>query len=259
MWKSLGTPESEQKRTDYEAYRFSKKESVLYLTEGILLLGVIAFFFYRSIWAAAVLSPGLAIFFQRKRKQLAEKRREKLKEQFKDAIVAVSASQKAGYAIENAFREAYRDMTALYGAESLICRELRCITKGLENNIPLEKLLYDLGTRSHIPEIMQFAEVFMIAKRSGGNMTKILSWTVDIMEEKIAVDKEIQVILSSRKMEQKIMNMVPFFIIFYIDLTSKGFFDVLYHNLIGILIMTGCLLVYMAAVVLSEKLVTITI
>jgi len=55
------------------------------------------------------------------------------------------------------------------------------------------------------------------------------------------------------------MNVVPFFIIFYISLTSKGFFDVLYHNPVGILIMTICMAVYLAAFLLSEKIVEIEV
>ena len=106
---------------------------------------------------------------------------------------------------------------------------------------------------------MQFADVFLTAKRSGGNMTEILAETADMIEQKMAVDREIDVLLSSRKLEQKIMNVVPFFIIFYISLTSKGFFDVLYHNPVGILIMTICMAVYLAAFLLSEKIVEIEV
>ena len=133
------------------------------------------------------------------------------------------------------------------------------IGKGLDNNVVLERLLYDFGCRSHVPDILQFADVFLIAKRGGGNMTEIIAGTADMIEQKTAVDKEIQVLLSAKKMEQKIMNMIPFLIIFYISLTSKGFFDVLYHNAVGIVVMTICLAVYLAAFMLSRKLVEIEV
>lgn len=249
----------EQKIIDYSQYTFHRKEWALYSLEGILLISMFAYFFYRSVWACLFLIPLFLLFIKGKKRSLAKKRREDLKIQFKDAALSVSASQKAGYSIENAFREAYRDMEALYGKESYICKELDYIAKGLDNNIILERLLYDLGIRSAVPDIMQFADVFLIAKRSGGNMTKILSETVEAIEQKILVDKEIQILISSKKMEQKIMNVVPFLIIFYIDLTSQGFFDVLYHNPIGIFLMTLCLIVYLAAFTLSAKLVEIEV
>lgn len=244
---------------DYGTYILSGKEWILYSAEAILIIAAIGYFFYRSVWACLFLTPIFIIFIKEKKKELIKKRRLELNVQFKDAVLSVSANQRAGYSVENAFREAYRDMAMLYGAESCICREINHIVKGMDNNITLEKLLYDFGVRSNVPDIMQFADVFMIAKRSGGNMTEILSDTADTIEQKITVDREIQVLVSAKKMEQKIMNMVPFLIIIYIELTSRGFFDVLYHNLTGILIMTICFIVYLAAFVISRRLVEIEV
>ncbi|MCI9464776.1 MAG: hypothetical protein HFI48_13005 [Lachnospiraceae bacterium] len=259
MWKSLKARDSIAVSVNYGEYSLNGREWLLYFTEGALVVGIISYFFYRSIWAALCLSPGIYLFMKMKRRELAAKKRMELSVQFKDAVLAVSANQKAGYSVENAFREAYRDMALLYGRASPICLELYMIGKGLDNNVVLERLLYDFGCRSHVPDILQFADVFLIAKRGGGNMTEIIAGTADMIEQKTAVDKEIQVLLSAKKMEQKIMNMIPFLIIFYISLTSKGFFDVLYHNAVGIVVMTICLAVYLAAFMLSRKLVEIEV
>lgn len=50
---------------------------------------------------------------------------------------------------------------------------------------------------------------------------------------------EIQAI-AGKKLEQLVMSMVPGVMILYM-LISSGFLDVLYHNLPGVLVMTGCL------------------
>ena len=244
---------------DYGEYRLRPKEWLLYISEGMLLIAIVGYFFYRSWIACLCLAPMLFIFLKEKKKDLAGKRRQELGIEFKDMILAVSANQKAGYSIENAFRESYRDMEMLYGAEAVICLEMRYIIAGLDNNVVLEKLIYNLGQRSNLPDIIQFADVFYIAKRSGGNMTDILAKTAAVIEQKTETDKEIQVMISARKMEQKIMNMVPFLIIFYVSSTSRGFFDVLYHNVIGITIMTVCLGFYMAAYLLSRRFVEIEV
>lgn len=244
---------------DYGEYRFQPKEYLLYVPEGILLVAMAGYFFYRSWIACLCLAPVLFLFLREKKKELARKRRQELGVQFKDMILAVAANQKAGYSIENAFRESYKDMEMLYGAEGIICLEMRYIIAGLDNNVVLEKLLYSLGLRSSLPDIVQFADVFFIAKRSGGNMTDILSKTAAVIEQKTETDKEIQLMISSKKLEQKIMNMVPFLIIFYVGSTSRGFFDVLYHNVIGIIIMTVCLGFYGAAYLLSERIVDIEV
>ena len=191
---------------DYSEYHLQGKEGTFYVLEGAAVIAMIGYFFYHSWIACLALIPGLLLFLKDKKKELSKKRRQELGIQFKDMILSVAANQKAGYSIENAFRESYRDMEMLYGAKALICKEIRHIMAGLDNNMVLEKLLYDLGTRSHEPDIMQFADVFYIAKRSGGNMTDILAKTASVIEQKMETDKEIQLMISAKKMEQKIMT-----------------------------------------------------
>lgn len=252
MSKSCGQP-------DYNEYCFRAKERLLYTVEGALLVLAIGYFFYRSWIACLCLMPVFFLFIKEKKKELAKRKKRELGIQFKDLILAVAANQKAGYSIENAFRESYKDMEMLYGADEMICIEIKYIIAGLDNNVTLEKLIYSLGMRSGEPDIIQFADVFAIAKRSGGNITEILQKTVAVIEQKTETDKEIQLMIGAKKMEQKIMNMVPFLIIFYVSSTSKGFFDVLYHNMVGVIIMTVCLGFYAAAYLLSRRMVEIEV
>ena len=247
------------KPPDYAEYHFSLREGILAFLEGGFLVGMIGYFFYRSWIACLFLLPVFVLFMRERKRHLAKRRRQELSLQFKDLVLALAANVKAGYSVENAMRESYRDMELLYGAESPICLEVRHILRGLENNMVLERLLYDLGVRSRLTDIMQFADVFLIDKRSGGNLTEILEKTAGVIGQKIETDKEIQLMIGAKKMEQKIMNMVPFLIIFYIGTTSRGFFDVLYHNLVGVAVMTVCLLFYGAAYLLSKRIVEIEV
>ena len=144
-----------------------------------------------------------------------------------------------------------------FGEKAAITNEMKRIGKGIENRIPLEKLLLEFASRWQIEEITEFAEVFAIARRSGGNLPDILGRTAEVIRDRMEIDTEIDILLSSRKFEQKIMDGVPFFIIFYLGLSSEGFFSVLYHNAVGILFMTGCLAAYLAAVLLSDKIMAI--
>ena len=179
--------------------------------------------------------------------------------QFRDAIYSVLTSLKAGYSVENAFRESRKDMELLYGDKSDIVFYLSRICKGLKNNIPLEKLIYGFGKECENTDIQDFAMVFKVAKRNGGNMTEIIERTIGVISQKISVEKEIDVLISAKRLEARIMDMVPFFIIFYISISSPGFFDAMYHNPFGIVLMTICMIVYVVAYLLSEKIVNISI
>ena len=256
MRQALNTSE---KLIDYRNYRFSGAELILNILIGLIIVWAIGHFFYDSYIVSVGLLVFIPLFLRYRRKDYGRKRRDELKLQFKDAVNSISANQKAGYSIENSFREAWHDMILLYGAKSLIVRELDYIRRGLDNNLVLEQMLLDLGNRSGVDDIRQFGEVFAIAKRSGGNLTETINMTAEMIEQKADVEQEIAVMISSRKMESNVMSLVPFFMILYMDISSAGFFDSLYHNIAGIAIMTVCLVIYVAAYLLSQKIVDIRI
>lgn len=233
--------------------------SILYLLEGIFVVACIAGIFYRSWIAAVVLLPLIIPYCRRRKESRRISDRRILSSQFSDALESVNNALRAGDSPENAFREGCREMVFQYGREAMISRELTKITNGLDNQIPLEKLLNEFSDRAQVEEVREFAEVFAIAKRGGGSMVEILTRTAALIQERLEVENEIRLMLSSRRMEQRIMDVTPFLIIFYIGLTSPGFFDVLYHNTGGILFMSLCLCAYLGALVLSEKILRITI
>ena len=229
----------------------------VYLAEGAAVLLFLAFFFYRSAWALLFLLPLLYPLYRRRCAHVREREQKELTGQFKEAMNSVLTALKAGYSPENAFRECWPEMAFLFGRRSPICRELRRIAQGLDSNVPLEQLLADLGERSALDDVREFAQIFAIAKRSGGNMTEILGRTIALLQERMEVEKEIGVMLSARRLEQRIMDAAPFGIVLYVGVTSRGFFDPLYHNPTGVAVMSVCLAVYLTAFVLSEKITAI--
>ena len=70
---------------------------------------------------------------------------------------------------------------------------------------------------------------------------------------------EIETLITAKKYEAKIMNMVPLGIIVYMQVFMPEFLEPLYHNLIGILVMTAALAGYGGAYMLSKKIVNIKI
>ncbi len=198
-------------------------------------------------------------FVDKMRKERNIKRNHEIGQQFKDVLVSVSTSQKAGYALENAFVVAYKDMKKLYGEQAPICKELRRICKGLRNNIVLEDLLYEMGERTENTYIREFANVFSVAKRSGGNITQMLEETVAQITIQTDVEKEIDVMISAGKMEARIMEVVPFAIMAYVGIMNPGFFNSLYDTFAGDVIMTVCLVVYLAAYAVIEKIIDVKV
>lgn len=247
------------RRQDYEHYSFCVKEAVRYVLEGFLLVAVFSYFFYRSIIIAFLLSPLILFYLKKKKKELCKRRKQDLNIQFKDALKSINGSLQAGYSIENAFLEAYRDMVEYHGSESIIAKELMGIKAGIRNNIAVEELVEDMGSRSGVEDIQDFAGILRVGKQTGGNLHAVFENSMLVIEEKITVRQEIQTLISAKRLESRIMCVIPFCIIFYIDMTSKGYFDALYADVAGRIIMTICLIIYIFAVRMMGKIMNIEV
>lgn len=188
-----------------------------------------------------------------------EKNKKILKDQFREMILSMATNLKVGYSPENAFLEAYVDLVSLYGTKNKMIYELETMKKGLSVNITFEKLLRDFEKKYKIEEITEFVDIFCLAGKTGGNLVEIIDSTANIISQKIAVDEEIEVMISAGKVERQLMMIIPFIIILYIEITNKYFFSVLYHNLAGNLVMSMCLIVYFVAVKISGKIINVRI
>ncbi len=241
---------SEQR--DYHKYCWKRGERIAAVCMCAGLTGLLAYFFYRSLLAVIPLS-GVGLYaFRAMEKNKSSAFRMELTAQFRECILAVSTLLEAGYSAENAFLDCRQDMALMYGEKAVICRELDFIRRGISVNIPLEELLEDIAARSGCDDITQFAQIFILAKRNGGNMAQIIKSSACQIGKRIELRREVQTLLAGRRMELGIMKGMPFGILVYVSMGSPGYFDALYHDLTGAAVMTGCLAVYLGAWVLGE-------
>ncbi len=244
---------------DYNTYELSKKEWGEILLIGVVLILGISYLFYQSFFPSFILSPGLIVMIASYKERLKKERKEQLNTQFKDGIMSLSASLGTGYAIENAFREAYVEISLLYGKDSYISKEFNYMIHQIHINLTVEEVLEDFGKRSGLEDIENFAQIFKIAKRSGGELIQVIHSTAETIGQKIDTKREILTILSAKKYEQKIMNVIPFGIILYIRISNPGFLNIMYETIMGRIIMSICLIIYCISYKLSESIVNIKV
>ena len=230
---------------EYETYTLSRREWVLYGAEGILLAAVLDYVFYRSFLLILLILPAGILFPLALKKKLKQRRMEKLRGEFKDAILAVASGLNAGYSVENAFAVSLKEMEEIHGSDSMIAKEIRLILRKVRMNLTFEDALGDFAARSGLDDVKNFADVFLAARKSGGELMQIIG-------EKIRIQEEILTATASKRVEQRIMSGIPVLIVIYIELTSPGFFGILYTTLIGRMLMTVCLAVYLASCWLAD-------
>lgn len=236
-----------------QVWDYSRELTLWEVLGGVATSLFFAYFFYRSIWAIPFMLPIGAGFVWWNHKKKVQEREFYFLEQFKECILSVAASLRAGYAVENAFLESMSDMRMMFGEGCEMLEQLGMLQKGLQNNETLENLLYALAGRKENEEVLEFAEVFSIAKRSSGNVTETIVIYSGIITQKLEGTREIRTLLAAKRLEQRVMNVMPFIIVMYLEYSNPGYFDMMFHCLGGVLLMTGCLVGYLVAYAMAEK------
>ena len=246
-------------REDYGVYRLTAREWLVYGAWGVGTCGLVSYVFYRSAVMFLFLMPFGACYPLYRRKDLKKERARRLELQFKEGIQVLSSFLSAGYSLENGLVLSIKELEVLYGRREMITEEFRLLSDGIRMNRPAEELFMDFGHRSGLEDVDNFAQVLSAAKRSGGELVEIIRQTAGVIRDKVQVKEEIHTMLASRVFEQKIMNLIPFLIVLYIDLTSPGYFSVMYRTWMGRGVMTMCLAAYAGALVLAGKILDIEV
>ena len=241
---------------DYNYYEYKISEKILYFLLGAVVGGIVAYIFYESLILSAIVAliAGFA-FLPIRKKQIIEKRRNKLLLQFKDMLESLNTSIGAGLNIMDSFSNAADDMAAQYGEESLIFEELKIINSGIYNNINVEELLLDMGERSQIPDIVSFANVFDTCYRKGGNIKEVIKNTYQIICDKIDIQLEIKTMVSGNKGELTAMTVMPVVFVFLLKCLGTDVIDL--TSSLGRITTTGAIIIFVVAYFIGKKILDI--
>lgn len=234
-------------------------QTVLTALVGMLLSSLIAWLFYRS-WLAVALFLPLSVAFVRYGKTVQRKRRQReLRRRFLDFLSSMESAIEAGEAPEGALSSSLRDLSLIYSAKDFFVSELTEMVRKLYMNRSLEDVISDFAGYSGDEDIQRFAEVFAITKRSGGDLLRVIRSAERTMAEKEDVIREIQTIITGKRLEAGIMALMPPGIIIYFLLMDRSFLMPLYSGMAGRILMSAMLLAYTGCIVLMLRITDIKV
>lgn len=245
--------------TDYNTYTFTKADLFQNICLGCCYFALMGWVFFDHM-LLSLMSSGLVYFYLKSKKNEAIKRRKAmLLDAFKEAVYALASSLSAGRSVEQGFVQSLNDLKLLYKDDDDIVVEWQEICRKLNMNETVEASFNDFALRSGVEDIQNFASVFAMAKRSGGNLIHIIGETSILIRDKIDIQKEIDVLVVQKQFEQKILSyIIPGMILFF-RLVTPDFLEPLYTTLQGRAIMVIALTMYMFAGKIGKKIVTIEV
>ncbi len=258
---------------DYHNYEMTQGEQVLYFILAFLIGGVVSQFFYGGLFqedgvptlltyisnAVAFVIGGLLVgkvFLPVRSRQLAEKRRDTLRRQFRDMLESLTASLAANSTVRDAFSSAYTDMCMQYSDDALISKELDQFRRAEQINVTLDVMMDDFAKRSGVEEIQDFNNVFQVCYGPGGNMSRVINQTHDIICERMEVEDEIQAKIHANEMELNIIMLAPVLIVALMRSANETFAQNL-ASPVGVAAVTGALVLFAISYIWGQKIIAV--
>ncbi|MDO4834568.1 MAG: type II secretion system F family protein [Bacillota bacterium] len=239
---------------DYSEYEMNEKELLRFYLLGYFAISLTVYLFYHSI----ILSLLTGLLVKKLKPQfesyMASRRMQKLGRQFKDLLYSLSSSVASGRQMAEAVVESCDNLQLIYDDDEPIMIELNYMKKSiLENNESDSVLLADFAKRSGHEDIINFVNVYITCRSMGGDLEKIILHTSEILTDKMNIEREIKAITAQKKLEGRLIALMPPAMLLILNLLSPAYMAPLYEGAAGRLIMTGCLIVTCYAVRLMEK------
>lgn len=247
------------KETDYKIYHLQIRDYAIVCAVTIGLGVLVAFLFYDSplgmLWMPCIAYASVNLLKSYRR----DKRLKSLMKEFQDTMQMICTSLHAGASLENAFYEAEFTLKKEKGNVTIMGDELEGINRRIRYREPIETVLWDFGMRTGNEDIINLGEIIAFAKRGGGNLVDILETTIFRMREKWEITEEIDLVIAGKRLEQYIMDLVPLGILLYLRLSAGSYMQSLYHTGFGIAFMTACIGVYILALWISSRILSLSV
>lgn len=258
---------------NYRVYTMGKAESILVKVISFVIGGFVGLIFFSGLFkndgyptlatyisdiVVFVVFGFFAMSFLSKmyQQRAFEKQQKKLKSQFRDMLESLSASVSTGSNISHAFEAALNDLSMQYNEDDYIILEMKEILNGTNHNISAEAMLKNFGSRSGIDDIENFADIFEICYRKGGDMKSVIGRTNTVISEKMAVSDEIDTKLTSNKMQHNVMSVMPIAVVALLKLTNRSFAEN-FATPVGVIVNIIAIGIFVAAYKYGTKIVDI--
>lgn len=243
----------------YSDYTMSLREKLFYIALSAVVLYIIGMIFYKSFIASTLIASVSVLYPRIRTEQLAAKRKQELRMQFKQALYSLSSSLSSGKSIENSFHEAVKDLRLLYpDPRTCMIREIEIMNRRVENGETIEKALHDFSLRAEEDDISSFSNVFLACKRTGGDMVEVIRRASSIIGDKIDMQQEISVMIAQKRFESRILVILPFVIVAFLSFSSPDYMATLYRGS-GILIMTSALVLLLFCYWIAQRIMDIKV
>lgn len=227
--------------------------------KGTAIAGLIAWLFYQSPVGLVCVPFCVMVELARGKKQQKRKRCETEQVLFAEYLGFVREALMVGYSLEQAVGEGRKGMLTTLEKEHFFLKAVIRMEHKLQLGTTVESAFLQWAEESDCDDIYDFAEVLSIAKRTGGAVRQVIDNTERIIRDKQETMHYIKSVLHSREYEAKVMKVMPFAMLLYLRMFMPDYLAPLYHNSVGVCVMSVVLAVYFVLCVFLDRVAAVTL
>ncbi|WEG13582.1 type II secretion system F family protein [Pullulanibacillus sp. KACC 23026] len=210
---------------------------ILHVSWVLPILGAFIGFFYPKLWVSG------------KRK----KRLKQFNDGLADMISSLINSLRAGFSFLQALKAVEEE------SEEPIKGEIGQVLKEMQYGSSLEEALKNLYERVPSDDLDILIQAVLIQRQVGGNLATVLSSIVETIRERIKLQGQVKTLTAQGKMSGMVIGGLPFGLGGIIFVISPSYMSALFHNVIGILLISVAVVSGIIGFVLIQKITKVEV
>jgi len=192
-----------------DSFIFLEKRKIVFLTAAPIILAVAGYILIGLYGALAggVIGFVVPTFFVRMARQARIK---KFQGQLVDTLMIFSSSLKGGLSFIQALEIVCEEMPDPAN------QEFGMILKENKLGVSLEDSLQSLRRRMPIDELSLIVSSILVAKETGGELTRVFSRLVDTIRDKVKLKEKMETLTLQGKLQGYIMSLLPFIFVAFV-------------------------------------------
>ncbi|MFZ5814870.1 MAG: type II secretion system F family protein [Bacillota bacterium] len=237
-WEGAGAPEPEglmarlERRLRESRLPLSLRQ-YLCLMIGIPVATLVAARLLTGAWLTALIClPAGPLVTSALFDFLARHRTRTLRDQLQEVLLSLATSLKAGQSLANALERCLVDLRRLHPRGGPIVTEMEIVVREVQMSTPVDQALLGLRERLPLEEVASLVDAVVATRRRGGNIVEVMGNVAHMLADRMAIDREIQVMTAQKRAEAAILSLLPLGIYLVIRFGSPEYMAV-FHQTVG--------------------------
>jgi len=261
--KTLHRVKVKKEDSNKRSRQFFTDVSLNYTQTFLVCLGmfIFGFFLFRSILPALLMSL-LGLLYPRIKAARDKKRvEEKLLLQFREAILSLASSLKAGSSLQMALQRCETDLDRelRLQKEKPMLDALKTMNSDIQLGKPIDDVLTDFKNEHELEDISHFIDAIIMTRSKGGNLADVITNTAESISDKILIQQEIKLATAQKRMEASVLTFMPVGLVVILMVLNPGYMQPMYDTTLGTILLFVAIIMLVINYFIGRKVTNIDI